>query len=51
MRQNHHLKEKFLEASEIPKDVTLKLPVLILTGQIELQIENYIGIIEYITTK
>ena len=47
MNRNRHLKEKIIEASEMPKDVALKLPVLILTGQIELQVENYIGIIEY----
>ena len=47
MKQSHHFKEKIVEASEMPKDVALKLPVLTLTGQIELQIENYMGIIEY----
>lgn len=47
MKQNIPLKEKIIEASEMPKDVALKLPVLTLTGQLELQIENYIGIIEY----
>lgn len=50
MKQNSNLKEKIVEAAEMPKDVALKFPVLTLIGQIELQIENYMGIIEYTDT-
>ena len=50
MKENKYLKEKIVEAAEMPKDVTLKLPVLTLIGQSELLIENYIGIIEYTDT-
>ena len=35
------------EAAEMPKDVALKAPILTLTGQTELTIENYRGIQEY----
>ena len=42
MKQSQAIKERIIEASELPKDVTMGLPVLTLTGQLELQIENYI---------
>lgn len=35
------------EASELPKDVVLGMPVLTVMGQSEISIENYRGIIEY----
>ena len=47
MKQTQHLKEKIVEISEMPKDAALRLPVLTMIGQSELQIENYMGIIEY----
>lgn len=41
------LKNKLAEASGFPKDVVLKVPIITITGQIEVQIENYRGILEY----
>lgn len=48
MKNNHGaLKARIAEAADIPKDVALGAPVLVLTGQTELTIENYMGILEY----
>lgn len=44
------LKQKMTEVSELPKDVVMGMPVLTMTGQQELCIENYRGIIEYTDT-
>ena len=41
------LKNKVVNASELPKDVVLGMPVVTVTGQMEAVIENYRGIIEY----
>lgn len=41
------VKNKLAEASEMPKDVLLGMPVITLTGQLELNLENYRGILEY----
>lgn len=40
-------KNKLADASGIPKDVVLKAPIITITGQTELLIENYRGILEY----
>ncbi|MCF2682839.1 sporulation protein YqfC [Faecalicatena contorta] len=44
---NHLLREKISELSELPRDVSMGLPVLTMVGQVELNIENYRGMIEY----
>lgn len=41
------LKQKMAEATNLPKDVVLGIPILTLTGKMELCIENYRGITEY----
>ena len=41
------LKQKMAEATSFPKDVVLGVPILTMTGRLELCIENYRGIIEY----
>lgn len=41
------MKQKMAEATSFPKDVVLGVPILTMTGQLELCIENYRGIIEY----
>lgn len=41
------LKQKMAEATNLPKDVVLGIPILTLIGKMELCIENYRGIIEY----
>lgn len=44
---SHTFRNKIAEASELPKDVVLGQPVLTVLGYMELNIENYRGIIEY----
>lgn len=41
------LKSKVATAANLPKDVVLGVPIVTVTGQIEVCIENYRGIIEY----
>ena len=41
------LKNRIVRAANVPKDVVLGVPILTMTGQMELCIENYKGIIEY----
>jgi sporulation protein YqfC len=41
------LKEKVTELLELPKEVVLNIPKLIMIGNGELIIENYKGVIEY----
>lgn len=41
------MKQKMAEATSFPKDVVLGVPILTMTGRMELCIENYRGIIEY----
>lgn len=43
----HSFRNKMAEASELPKDVVLGQPILTVLGYMELNIENYRGIIEY----
>lgn len=45
--QEHPLKNRIAEASELPKDVVMGQPVVTVLGRTELNIENYRGIIEY----
>lgn len=45
--QEHSFKNKIAEASELPKDVVMGQPVVTVLGRMELNIENYRGIIEY----
>ena len=40
-------KSKMAAAASIPKDVMLGVPIITMTGQTEVCIENYRGIIEY----
>ncbi|HBC92879.1 MAG TPA: sporulation protein YqfC [Pelotomaculum sp.] len=43
------VKRQFSEAMELPGDVVLDLPKIIMVGNIQLFIENHRGIIEYTT--
>ncbi|MEZ3433651.1 MAG: sporulation protein YqfC [Lachnospiraceae bacterium] len=45
--QEHPLKNRIAEASELPKDVVMGQPVITAMGRTELTIENYRGITEY----
>ena len=44
------LKSKVADMTNMPKDVVLGVPVLTMTGQEVLYIENYSGILEYTET-
>ena len=44
---DHFIRNKIAELSELPKDVVMGMPVLTILGQNELCLENYRGIIEY----
>ena len=46
-QENGTLKNRMAEAANMPKDVVLGVPIVTLTGQIEVDVENYRGIIEY----
>ena len=46
-QENGTLKNRMAEAANMPKDVVLGVPIVTLTGQIEVSVENYRGIIEY----
>lgn len=41
------IKESVSDLLELPKDITLDLPKILLIGNIQVQIENHKGIIEY----
>lgn len=41
------LRNKMANAASMPKDVVLGVPIITMTGRIELNVENYNGIIEY----
>ena len=45
--ESHPFRNKIAELSELPKDVALGMPILTVTGQMELCLENYRGILEY----
>lgn len=44
---NKNWKNKLADASGLPKDVVLKAPIVTITGQMEVTVENYRGILEY----
>jgi len=46
-RERGMLSTRMAEAANMPKDVVLGVPIVTITGQIEANIENYRGIIEY----
>jgi sporulation protein YqfC len=46
-----NLKEKMTEMLELPKEVVLNIPKLVMLGNRNLIIENYKGIIEYDTCR
>ena len=48
-KRKTNIKEELSAAFEIPKEVALNVPLISLRGREEVVIENYRGIIEYIT--
>lgn len=49
-RAKEGFRTRIAEASELPKDVVLGLPILTMLGRTELSVENYRGILEYTDT-
>ena len=49
-KKNGTLGYRITEASSMPKDVILGVPIVTITGEFEMNIENYRGIIEYTDT-
>ncbi len=47
----HRLKEQLSGALELPQDVVMNLPKVIITGDLQLQMENHKGILEYTPRK
>ncbi|MDR1150021.1 MAG: sporulation protein YqfC [Clostridiales bacterium] len=45
------IKKKLSNILELPKEIVLNLPIIIITGNDEISVENYKGIIEYSTEK
>ncbi|MGL6199478.1 MAG: sporulation protein YqfC [Lachnospiraceae bacterium] len=41
------LRNRMANAANMPKDVVLGVPIITMTGRLELSVENYNGIIEY----
>lgn len=46
-KKSFTLKQKLSQLSEFPDDVTLGVPILSMTGQMELCLENFRGLMEY----
>lgn len=43
----HYIKERVAEVSEMPKDIIMDAPRVIITGNFQLNIENHRGLMEY----
>lgn len=41
------IRNRMANAANMPKDVVLGVPIITMTGRLELSVENYNGIIEY----
>ena len=46
-KENGTLKYRMAEATSMPKDVVLGVPIVTILGEFEINIENYRGMIEY----
>lgn len=51
VKQRRKIKERVAEILELPKDVVMDTPKITLIGNIQLNIENHRGIIEYCIDK
>ena len=49
-KESGTFKYRMAEASSMPKDVVLGVPIVTIVGEFEINIENYRGIIEYTDT-
>ena len=46
-KDNEHIKQRIAETLEMPKDVVMDFPKATIMGNIQVNIENHNGIIEY----
>lgn len=46
-RKNEKLRERIAETLELPKDIVMDVPKITIIGNIQLNIENHLGIVEY----
>lgn len=51
MNKNIEIKKSLAEILELPKDVMLDLPKIVIIGQLQVYVENHKGILEYTTTR
>lgn len=47
MKKNEAIKKSLAEILELPKDIILDLPKIIMVGNLQIYIENHKGILEY----
>lgn len=47
MIKNSNIKTRISDSLDLPKEVTLNIPILKVTGKNDISIENHRGIIEY----
>lgn len=47
VRKNDEIKKSLAEILELPKDIILDLPKVIMVGNLQIYIENHKGILEY----
>lgn len=51
MKKNQGIKKSLAEILELPKDIVLDIPKIILVGNLQIYIENHKGILEYTNTR
>lgn len=49
--KKENIREQLTEALDLPKEVVINLPVITLTGNKEINIENFSGLLEYTSQK
>lgn len=47
MKRNDEIKKSLAEILELPKDIILDLPKIVMIGSLQIYIENHKGILEY----
>ena len=46
-KESGTLRTRMAQATDLPKDVVLGVPVITITGSLEVSVENYRGILDY----
>lgn len=47
MKRNEEIKRSLAEILELPKDIILDIPKIVMLGNLQIYIENHKGILEY----